>query len=122
MIADKLGGKLQHHLLSTDPADIPGLPEDLIQSIRGRVMIGRKTKVVPIECVVRGYLAGSGWSEYKRSGTICGIPLPPGLKQCERLPEPIFTPSTKAETGHDENISFEEVLPYRRHRADDSIA
>jgi len=107
MIADKLGDTLRHHLLSTDPAAIAGLSEAQRQPLRGRVMIGRKTKVVPIECVVRGYLAGSGWKEYRRSQTVCGLKLPAGLKQCDKLPEPIFTPATKAESGHDENISFE---------------
>ena len=70
-------------------------------------MIVRKTSVVPFECVARGYLAGSGWAEYQRDGTVCGIPLPAGLRKCERLPEPIFTPATKAESGHDENVPFE---------------
>ena len=70
-------------------------------------MIGRAAKVVPIECVVRGHIAGSGWREYKKSGTVCGIPLPDGLQLSDRLPEPLFTPSTKADEGHDENISFE---------------
>ncbi len=73
-------------------------------------MLVRKAEVVPIECVVRGYLAGSGWKEYRRSGTVCGLKLPPGLLECQQLPEAIFTPSTKAETGHDENISFEEMV------------
>ncbi len=109
MIAKKLGAEVSHHLRSTDPADIPGLSDEQRQPLGGRVMVGRKTKVVPIECVVRGYLAGSGWKEYKRSRTVCGISLPEGLKQCEKLPQPIFTPSTKAETGHDENISFEQA-------------
>ncbi len=107
MIAQKLAGKLEHHLVSTDPKDIPGLTDAQRQSLQRRVMVGRKTKVVPIECVVRGYLAGSGWAEYKKSQTVCGVKLPPGLKQCDKLPEPIFTPATKEETGHDENISFE---------------
>jgi phosphoribosylaminoimidazole-succinocarboxamide synthase len=107
MVAQKLVGKLQHHLVSTDPADIPGLTDAQRQSLKGRVMVGRKTKVVPIEGVVRGYLAGSGWAEYKKTQTVCGIKLPPGLKQCDKLPEPIFTPATKEESGHDENISFE---------------
>jgi phosphoribosylaminoimidazole-succinocarboxamide synthase len=72
-------------------------------------MLCRKARVFPVECVIRGYLAGSGWREYKTSGTVCGIRLPAGLKQCNRLPEPVFTPATKAETGHDENISFEKA-------------
>ena len=78
--------------------------------LAGRSTLCRKTKVVPIECVVRGYLAGSGWKEYQQSGTVCGIKLPAGLTESARLPEPIFTPSTKAETGHDENISFERMV------------
>ncbi len=109
MVAEKFGDQLQHHLLSVDPSDIPGLTDQQRQELVGRVMIGRKTKVVPIECVVRGYLAGSGWKEYSRSQTVCGIKLPSGLKQCDKLPEPIFTPSTKADVGHDENISFEQA-------------
>ncbi len=94
-----------NHLLSTSLTD---LPEDLRNDeLDGRFMLCRKAKVVPIECIVRGYLAGSGFKEYTKSGTVCGIKLPKGLQQCSQLPEPIFTPSTKAETGHDENISFD---------------
>ncbi len=78
--------------------------------LAGRSMLCRKAKVVPIECVVRGYLAGSGWSEYQKSGTVCGIKLPGGLTESERLPEPIFTPSTKALEGHDENISIDRMV------------
>jgi phosphoribosylaminoimidazole-succinocarboxamide synthase len=107
MIASKLGSSLKHHLLSTDAAEIPGLSDPQKSSLRGRVMIGRKTKVLPIECVVRGYLAGSGWAEYQHTQTVCGVKLPPGLRQCDQLPQPIFTPATKAEIGHDENISFD---------------
>ncbi len=72
-------------------------------------MVCRKTQVVPVECVVRGYLAGSGWKEYRQSGTVCGIRLPAGLQESSQLPEPIFTPATKAEEGHDENIPFERM-------------
>jgi phosphoribosylaminoimidazole-succinocarboxamide synthase len=78
------------------------------QTIQGRSMIVRKLQPLAIECVVRGYLAGSGWKEYQKSRTVCGVPLPEGLKESDRLPEPIFTPATKASEGHDENISFEE--------------
>jgi phosphoribosylaminoimidazole-succinocarboxamide synthase len=95
------------HLISEHPADVPGLTPVQRTSIEGRMMLARAAKVVPIECVVRGYLAGSGWVEYKQSQTVCGIRLPAGLRQCDRLPEPIFTPATKAEVGHDENIDFE---------------
>ncbi|MBL8999065.1 MAG: phosphoribosylaminoimidazolesuccinocarboxamide synthase, partial [Gemmatimonadetes bacterium] len=77
------------------------------EALRGRVTIGRACRVVPIECVVRGYLEGSGWAEYEATGAVCGVPLPRGIRRCERLPEPIFTPATKAEQGHDENVTFE---------------
>ncbi|MEZ6190099.1 MAG: phosphoribosylaminoimidazolesuccinocarboxamide synthase [Phycisphaerales bacterium] len=107
MIAKHFGDKLEHHLLSTDPADVKGLTAKQIESLKGRVMVGRRCKVVPIECVVRGYLAGSGWKEYQKTQSVCGIKLPAGLKQCDKLPEPIFTPATKEDEGHDENISFE---------------
>jgi len=101
---DRLDG--EHHLLSVDPADVP-LPDGVdVESLQGRSMVVRKTEVVPIECVVRGYLSGSGWKEYRKDGTVCGISLPAGLQESDRLPETIFTPSTKAEEGHDENITF----------------
>jgi len=98
-----------NHLLSLDlPA---GLPESVNhEALAGRSMVCRKCEVVPVECVVRGYLEGSGWREYQQSGTVCGVQLPGGLVQCSRLPKPIFTPATKAETGHDENISFERMI------------
>jgi phosphoribosylaminoimidazole-succinocarboxamide synthase len=96
-----------HHMLSTDlPQDL-GLSLQQRAQLAGRSMITRKAQVIPFECVVRGYLEGSGWREYQQSGTVCGILLPAGLKHCDRLPEPIFTPATKAESGHDENVSFE---------------
>jgi len=86
---------------------LAGLPDDLKRKLARRSMIVKKARPLAIECVVRGYLAGSGWKEYQKSRTVCGIKLPPGLKESSELPEPIFTPATKAETGHDENISFE---------------
>lgn len=95
------------HLVSTEVGEIPGLSDAERRMLEGRIMICRRAKVVPIECVARGYLAGSGWAEYQATGTVCGIALPKGLRQCERLPQPIFTPATKADEGHDENISFE---------------
>lgn len=99
-----------NHLITTD-VDRMDLPEGTDRdALRGRTTLGRKTQVVPIECVVRGYLAGSGWAEYQRNGTVCGIPLPAGLVESSQLPEPIFTPATKAETGHDENISFDRMV------------
>lgn len=86
------------------------LPDELPEPFRplaARTMLVTKAKVVPFECVARGYLAGSGWKEYRKSGTVCGVPLPPGLVESSKLPEPIFTPATKAESGHDENVSFD---------------
>lgn len=95
------------HLVEGDAADLP-IPADAQARLAGRVTIGRRCRVVPIECVVRGYLAGSGWVEYQASGTVCGVAIPAGLAQGDRLPEPIFTPATKAEQGaHDENIDFD---------------
>jgi phosphoribosylaminoimidazole-succinocarboxamide synthase len=120
MIAQKFGDRLQHHLISTDPADVEGLDAQQHSYLKDRVMVCRKTEVLPIECIVRGYITGSGWKEYKRDGTVCGIELPQGLQQCQKLPEPIFTPSTKADEGHDENISFEkgvEIIGQQRMEA-----
>jgi phosphoribosylaminoimidazole-succinocarboxamide synthase len=95
-----------NHLISADVADLPDAFKADADYLAGRFMLVKKAKVFPIECIVRGYLAGSGWSEYKRSGTVCGMPLPAGLVESSRLPQPMFTPSTKAEIGqHDENIS-----------------
>lgn len=101
-------GQIEHHLISDDVADFPKPFCDHGDQLAGRSMLVKKVEVLPIECVVRGYLAGSGWKEYQANGTVCGVKLPAGLKQCQKLPEPIFTPATKAELGaHDENISFE---------------
>lgn len=102
------------HLLSLDAQDIPRdafNPETTSrEALQGRITIGRRCAVVPIECVARGYLEGSGWREYQQTGSVCGVPLPAGLERCSKLPEPIFTPATKAEDGeHDENISFEQA-------------
>jgi phosphoribosylaminoimidazole-succinocarboxamide synthase len=94
-----------NHLLSIDLADMPDAFRR--DELRGRTMLVRKTEVVPFECVVRGYLVGSGWKDYRKSGQVCGIALPAGLRESDKLPEPIFTPATKAETGHDENVPFE---------------
>ena len=104
---DRFSGQIEHHLISTDVDDLPGLSEAERKALRGRVMIGRRADVVPIECIARGYLAGSGWKDYQSTGAVCGIALPSGLANSDRLPEPLFTPSTKAATGHDENITFE---------------
>ena len=107
---EKFASIVPNHLLakSTDP--LPAALQPFAAKLAGRSMIVKKAKPLAIECVVRGYLAGSGWSEYKKRQTVCGIQLPPGLKESSELPEPIFTPATKAETGHDENISFEEAV------------
>ncbi len=98
-----------HHFLTMDLNALP-LPAGIDrESLAGRSMVVKKTKVVPIECVVRGYLSGSGWKVYQKSGAVCGIKLPPGQKESDRLAEPIFTPATKEESGHDINISFEQM-------------
>jgi phosphoribosylaminoimidazole-succinocarboxamide synthase len=100
---------VRNHLLSSNVDDYPAECRKYAAELRGRSMLVEKTAPLAIECVVRGYVAGSGWKEYKASETICGIKLPSGLEESSRLAEPIFTPATKAETGHDENISFEEA-------------
>ena len=98
-----------NHLLGTDPRTLPEPFAAAADELRGRVMICRTVEVLPIEVIVRGYIAGSGWKEYLRDGTVSGIALPAGLRQSERLPAPIFTPSTKATVGHDENITFDQA-------------
>ena len=99
--------RIPHHLISTEiPADI-NASDEVRNLLRDRSMLTKKADVIPFECVVRGYLEGSGWREYQQSGSVCGIKLPTGLKQCDKLPAPIFTPATKADEGHDENVSFE---------------
>ena len=97
------------HFLTANVDEYPAALRQLRDQLEGRSMLVKRAQMVEIECVARGYLAGSGWKEYKAQGTVCGIPLPAGLRESDRLPAPIFTPSTKAETGHDENISFEAV-------------
>lgn len=103
-----LGGS--NHLLSTDLRQMPAAFAAQAEALAGRSMLVRKAEVIPIECVVRGYLAGSGWKEYRRDGKVCGITLPPGLEESQQLPEAIFTPATKEETGHDLNISWKEMV------------
>jgi len=104
-------GIIENHLITTR---IEHMNNSVITQhkdmLDGRSMLVKKVEVIPVECVIRGYLAGSGWREYQKTQSICGIKLPPGLKESEKLPEPIFTPSTKATTGHDENISFSKVV------------
>lgn len=98
---------IPNHIISTDLKDFPA--EFQTKEFEGRSMLVKKLKMLPVECIVRGYITGSGWSSYKKEGTVCGIKLPEGLQESEKLPEPIFTPTTKAQEGHDENISFDEV-------------
>ena len=105
---DHFAGIVDHHLISTDPADIPGIGDAEREQLAGRIMLCRAAKVIPVECIARGYLAGSGWKDYQASGEVCGIALPERLTNGDQLPQPLFTPSTKADTGHDENISFDE--------------
>ena len=106
---ERIGDLVPHHLISLD---VDGFPEPATphrEVLRGRTMLARRTEPVPIECVARGYLSGSGWKEYQQTGSVCGVPLPAGLRESDRLPEPIFTPATKADSGHDVNISEEEA-------------
>jgi phosphoribosylaminoimidazole-succinocarboxamide synthase len=103
--------KVPNHLLSTDLRQMPSAFASQADVLDGRTMLVRKAQVVPIECVVRGYLAGSGWKEYRQTGQVCGIALPPGLQESQQLPGPIFTPATKEESGHDLNISWEQMVP-----------
>jgi phosphoribosylaminoimidazole-succinocarboxamide synthase len=112
---------IANHLLSTDPADVPveltGGDPAVLADLRGRMMLGRRAEVLPVECVVRGYLSGSGWKEYQASGTVCGLELPRGLRESDRLPDPVFTPAWKAPAGqHDENIPMARVAELIGHR------
>ncbi len=104
---DLLRDVIPNHVLSA--TEFPAAFDAYRDDLAGRSMVVRKTRPLPIECVVRGYVSGSGWKDYRSSGKICGIALPPGLRESDRLPEPIFTPATKAVSGHDENISFEQA-------------
>ena len=99
-----------NHVISADVNEFPERLQQFREQLEGRSMFIHLAKMVDVECVARGYLSGSGWKEYQQSGTICGIPLPPGLRDGDRLPSPIFTPATKATSGHDENIPFEQVI------------
>jgi phosphoribosylaminoimidazole-succinocarboxamide synthase len=105
---DKLADVVPHHVI--EAKNFTGELAPYADSLAGRAMLVRRTEPAPIECVVRGYISGSGWKDYQKTGAICGIPLPAGMRESDRLPEPIFTPSTKATTGHDENISFDETV------------
>ena len=107
---DVMGSLVPNHVLTSDVSDYPEVCHPYAESLEGRSMLVKKTQPLPIECVVRGYLSGSGWNAYRESSSVCGIRLPEGLQESDRLPEPIFTPSTKAELGeHDVNIDFQEA-------------
>jgi phosphoribosylaminoimidazole-succinocarboxamide synthase len=121
---DKLSAVVPHHVIEAE--NFTGELAPYADKLAGRAMLVRRTDPFPIECVVRGYISGSGWKDYQKTGAICGIPLPAGLRESDRLPEPIFTPSTKATTGHDENISFDEAakrvgLPLAQRLRDTSL-
>ena len=102
---------VKNHVVASDPDNYPDPCRPYTEELRGRSMLVEKAEPLPVECIVRGYLSGSGWAEYRKQGSVCDIPLPPGLLESQKLPQPIFTPSTKAEAGiHDENISFERAV------------
>jgi phosphoribosylaminoimidazole-succinocarboxamide synthase len=107
---DFLKDLVHNHLITADVARYPAELSPYADELRGRSMLVTRAEMVPIECVVRGYLSGSAWKEYRERGSVCGIPLPAGLRESQRLPEPLFTPAIKATSGHDENISFEEMV------------
>ena len=106
---ERMGDLVPHHVVATDVTAFPAELQRYAETLRGRSMLCRRTRPLPIECVARGYLSGSGWKEYQQTGMVCGVELPAGLRESDRLPEPIFTPATKAETGHDINISEDEA-------------
>ena len=106
---ERLGDLVPHHLISMNVEEFPAAARKHAGVLRGRTMLARLTDPIPIECVARGYLSGSGWKEYQQTGSVCGITLPAGLRESDKLPEPIFTPATKADTGHDVNISEDEA-------------
>ncbi len=106
---ERLDDLVPHHLISMDVEEFPAAVRRHADVLRGRTMLARLTDPIPVECVARGYLSGSGWKEYQQTGAVCGIKLPSGLEESDRLPEPIFTPATKADTGHDVNITEEEA-------------
>jgi phosphoribosylaminoimidazole-succinocarboxamide synthase len=107
---EKFKGKFENHIISMDVKDFPEPFKSKPEMFAGRSMLVKKLKIVPIECVVRGYITGSGWKEYQKAESVCGIKLPSGLKQCDKLPEPIYTPTTKADVGHDENMTFDQAV------------
>jgi phosphoribosylaminoimidazole-succinocarboxamide synthase len=106
---ERMGSLVPNHMIATDVRKYPAGLQRYAAELQGRSMLCRRTRPVPIECVARGYLSGSGWKEYQKTGKVCGVPLPAGLRESDRLPEPIFTPATKEESGHDINISEDEA-------------
>jgi phosphoribosylaminoimidazole-succinocarboxamide synthase len=106
---DRLKDTVPNHLVATRVEDFPDELHPYVDILRGHAVLVERLEPLPVECIVRGYITGSGWKDYKKSGKVCGIELPVGLQESQQLPEPLFTPSTKADTGHDENISFEEA-------------
>lgn len=106
----QMEGIIKNHIVATEVRDYPAICHKYEDQLEGRSMLVKKAKPMPVECIVRGYLSGSGWKEYQKSGTVCKMKLPEGLVESSKLPDPIFTPSTKAEEGHDVNISFEEMV------------
>lgn len=120
---DFLKDTVKNHLITADVSKFPAPFNNFADQLAGRSMLVKKTKVLPVECIVRGYITGSGWKEYQKKGTVCDIVLPQGLKQCDKLPQALFTPSTKAEQGlHDENISPEKAVEIIGKEAADFVA
>src|SRR3954465_10888548 len=109
---DFLKDVVANHLVTADVSQYPANVQKYAEAVRGRSMLVMRANMYPVECVVRGYLSGSGWKEYQQSGAVSGVKLPAGLKESDKLPEPIFTPATKAASGHDENISFDEMVKH----------
>ena len=106
---ERMGDLVPHHVIATDVAKMPAALQPHKDVLKGRSMLCRRTRPIAIECVARGYLSGSGWKEYQQTGSVCGVTLPSGLRESDRLPQPIFTPATKAESGHDVNVSEDEA-------------
>lgn len=107
---DFLKDTVKNHLITADAAQFPASCQPYLHQLEGRSMLVRRAKMFPVECVVRGYISGSGWKDYQKTGAVCGIKLPTGLKESDKLPEPIFTPAAKNNIGHDENISFQKMV------------
>jgi phosphoribosylaminoimidazole-succinocarboxamide synthase len=105
---DRTHSLVKNHVVSVSVDDLPPVLHRYRETLEGRFTLARKAAMLPVECIVRGYISGSGWNDYRKTGTIAGMPLPAGLVESDRLPQPLFTPSTKAESGHDENISYEQ--------------